>query len=371
MTDINTKLVFSKHVKPPVTIDLANLISFDDKNQPVFPTITERETMPQVAGNPATSAIYHPAHSMCMMQKSSNFKIMSPGHILELPDNKDDATEKHMWRSFEDVVLAKKDMEIASIERKGKEIILKCLTEAGEEKIKIPANKDLIVDSGDKVRIGDPITAGELLGRGNPFLMIPLFFRYRRYYHSTEGRCNSLDGNSPKYAPPWSAGIGNFTCSMCPKKNKDQLQPGEQKCQFSVVVTFLGGQSLNKMYKLTLKSTALAVYSDKMFKVMKSVGYPHSVTFLLDTIEKQNSDGKKWWTWELLDVAKTPSWLIPHCIAAKEMIDKHYQEEDKQARQQAAPAPQRPAQAAAAPQGGYPPPSSEEWGSEFEDEPPF
>ena len=63
---------------------------------------------------------------------------------------------------------------------------------------------------------------------------------------------------------------------------------------------------------------------------MRNLDYPFVFTFLMDTVPQENQDkNQKWYTWDVLDVAKTPPELIPHCKAAKKIIDEYYQKENQ------------------------------------------
>jgi hypothetical protein len=310
------------------------------------------------------------------MQNNADFGFTSSGNLLKLPDVKDDATEDDLLRSFEGAERVKRNGVVSEIKRKGSKHLITVIENIDEEKqeseevvYEVKADLELNVQDGDVLKAGSPLTKGELLGKGNPFLILPLYFRYRRFYNSTEGKCSSIDGIRPNYIPKWADGNKEYTCRICSKKQYETIDSasGERKCTFSVVMTFLGGSDLSTLYKVTLRSTNLGVYQNKIFKVLRSVGFPHSVIFLFDTIQQESADKKhKWWIYDSLDVCKTPTWLLPHAEKAKAIIDKHYQDESESVgKNRAAGGRQGFTQQSQAPA------ADEGWGDEFEDKPPF
>jgi hypothetical protein len=306
--------------------------------------------------------------------------FISPGNFLAMPELKDDVSENHLWRMFDGIESAKRNGMVSEIKRKGAKHLITITESVNSETQEtedviytVPSDQDLNVIDGDIVKAGQTLIKGELFGKGNPFVLLPLFIRYRRYYyHENKGTCSSPDGFKPRFLPPWSNGTENFACSMCPKKQAQK--DGGPRCSFFVIVTFLGGPDISTLYKVTLRNTNRYVYSDQMYKVFKTVSYPHSVMFLMDSIPKENDKGQKWWGYGLIDVAKTPDWLIPYCLEAKKVIDSHYKAEDESCLRSRIPRPQAgPTQEKAK----YEAPASggSEWGGEFSDEdadePPF
>ena len=97
-------------------------------------------------------------------------------------------------------------------------------------------------------------------------------------------------------------------------------------------IVFLGGPNLDTLYRVTLKGTNRKVYHEKMHNIMRNLGAPYSIIFLMDTVKEENDQGD-WYIYNLNDTCKTPDWLIDHCKVAHGMVAEYYAEEDEMVKQ--------------------------------------
>ena len=326
----------------------------NEDGTPYFGEINCRGVAEQVAGNPGSSAIVHPGQQVLLMQGRNNTTFQSPGNTVLWKDVVSAVTENDLWRSFEDVTIIRSEGTVTDIKRvkatgnkdkgdKYKNVIHIMGKDGKPTKHEVSSKKDLLVGIDDVVLPGQPLTKGDLLCKGNPFLMIPLYFRSRRYYGGWDGdgRCNAPDGNQAKFLPSWSCGNQYYKCGSCPKKAEkrfpDDPTKSEKKCEYSVVITFIGGPDLNTLFRVTLKKTNRRVYHDYLFPAVRGKGYPHTFCFLMDSEERTSKNNKnienKWWVYSLRNQGRTPEWLLPHCMKAYQIIYDHYEKENEMIKQ--------------------------------------
>ena len=156
------------------------------------------------------------------------------------------------------------------------------------------------------------------VGKGIPFPVYLLWIQHKRYYQGPDGVCFSNNGKTPQNIPTW--GYPHFQCYHCPKRF---AKGDEIKCKFFAVMTFLS-DDLTKIRKITLRSSNLEMYFKKVIPAMKKVSAPYSMSFLMDSVLREDSAGRTWWGINVVDSKKTNDTLIPHLKRAYNIIAVYY-----------------------------------------------
>lgn len=172
-------------------------------------------------------------------------------------------------------------VEVIKVSAKTRSNVLVINDGTKAHEIAIPDGVDILVEPDDVVKVGDAVYSGKAYGLGDMFVLIPISYVFRRTYAKDNRiQCSSIDGLYPKTVPEWANGDVNYACSTCPYK--------KGKCKFSCEVHFLGGDSFDTLYRISLKGVNYGrFFSGPIFKTLSSIKRPFLRTILVKIVKDQ------------------------------------------------------------------------------------